>query len=167
MILQDKSMESDDNGVSRIERSLIKKGFGGGRKIIYLPETDSSNDDAARIAAEGAAAGSIIIAGRQRRGRGRLGKKWLSSPGTGLTFSYVARPLVDRKDIPRLTLVAGLAVANAVEEQTGLATMIKWPNDILIMGRKVAGLLSEFHGSGPLAGSSSSDNRHRDQYLVD
>jgi BirA family biotin operon repressor/biotin-[acetyl-CoA-carboxylase] ligase len=147
-------MKSDDHGMSQIERTLIEKGFARQRRVLYLPETDSTNDDAARIAAEGAAAGSIVVAGKQRRGRGRLGKKWLAQPGSGLTFSYIARPEVIIRDVPRLTLAAGLAVANAIEAQTGLATTIKWPNDILINGRKVAGLLCEFHGSGPVAAES-------------
>lgn len=143
-------MASNHNGLSRIKRTLIAEGFAGIRQILFLEETDSTNDDAARLAAE-AAAGSLVIAGEQRRGRGRLGKKWLSAPGAGLTFSYIARPAVKTSEVPRLTLVAGLAVANAIEEQTGLITAIKWPNDILIKGRKVAGLLCEFHGSSPRA----------------
>jgi len=145
-------MNPSCNVLLQIERSLAEKGFAAGRTIIYLPETDSTNDDAARMAAAGAAGGSIIIAASQRQGRGRLGKKWLSTPGTGLTFSYIARPKVSMKEVPRLTLVAGLAVANALEEQTELCTTIKWPNDILVGGRKVAGILCEFHGSGPMAG---------------
>lgn len=144
-------MDSGNSNLGQLERALIEKGFAEGRRIVLLPETDSSNDDAARLAAEGAPAGSLVIAGEQRRGRGRLGKKWLSAPGAGLTFSYIARPPEIVREAPRLTLVAGLAVANAVEERTGLVTMIKWPNDILIRGRKVAGLLCEFHGSGPRA----------------
>ncbi|MEJ2689455.1 MAG: biotin--[acetyl-CoA-carboxylase] ligase [Deltaproteobacteria bacterium] len=139
-------MKSDDHGMSQIERTLIEKGFSRQRRVLYLPETDSTNDDAARMAAKGAAAGSIVIAREQRRGRGRIGKKWLSLPGNGLTFSYIARPEVKIGEVPRLTLAAGLAVANAIEAQTGLVTTIKWPNDILINGRKVAGLLCEFQG---------------------
>lgn len=146
------AMDPSCNVLLQIERSLAEKGFAAGRTIIYLPETDSTNDDAARMAAEGAATGSIIIAANQRQGRGRLGKKWLSTPGTGLTFSYIARPKVAMKEVPRLTLVAGLAVANALEEQSGLCTTIKWPNDILVGGRKIAGILCEYHGSGPVAG---------------
>lgn len=145
-------MDPSCNVLLQIERYLAETGFAAGRTIIYLPETDSTNDDAARMAEKGGATGSIIIAASQRQGRGRLGKKWLSTPGAGLTFSYIARPKVAMQEVPRLTLVAGLAVANALEEQTGLCTMIKWPNDILVGGRKVAGILCEFHGSGPMAG---------------
>lgn len=148
-------MAADHRGLSRIERTLIEMGFARGRQIVFLPETDSSNDDAARLAGEGAAAGSLVIAGEQRRGRGRLGKKWSAAPGAGLTFSYIARPAVKVSEVPRLTLVAGLAVAKAIEEQSCLVTTIKWPNDILIKGRKVAGILCEFHGSGPRAEDSS------------
>ena len=148
-------MDCDSGLLAWMERELAEKGFAAGREIRYLSETDSTNDDAARMAAQGAAAGSIVIAARQRRGRGRLGKKWQSKPGAGLTFSYIARPALTMEEVPRLTLVAGLAVANALHEQTGLITAIKWPNDILIAGRKVAGLLCEFHGNGSFAGSAA------------
>jgi BirA family biotin operon repressor/biotin-[acetyl-CoA-carboxylase] ligase len=128
----------------RFWQVLQERGFPAHRQVLYLKDTVSTNDDALRLAREGALSGSIVVAESQSKGRGRLGRRWLSVPGAALTFSYLLRPSLDAESIPQLTLVAGLAVANAITRQTGLPVMIKWPNDVTMAGRKVAGLLCEF-----------------------
>ncbi len=116
-------------------------------KIHYLPSTGSTNDVARDLAEKGAPEGTIVIAESQTRGRGHLGRTWHSPPGTGLYFSIILRPQLDPSDLPKITLVAGIAAAEAIEENTGLRPLIKWPNDILLEGKKVAGILAELYGN--------------------
>ncbi|MEW5994812.1 MAG: biotin--[acetyl-CoA-carboxylase] ligase [Candidatus Zixiibacteriota bacterium] len=115
-------------------------------EIQYLPIAGSTNDVARDLAEKGAPEGTIVIAESQTRGRGRLGRTWHSPPGTGLYFSIVLRPSLDPSDLPKITLLAGVAVAEAIEETTGLHPLIKWPNDLLLAGKKVAGILTELYG---------------------
>ena len=105
-------------------------------KIVRLAETTSTNDEAKRGAREGAAHGTVFVADRQTAGRGRQGRVWLSEGG--LTFSVLLRLEGPAQNLPLVGLAAGLAVADAVE-----GAKVKWPNDVLIDGRKVAGILSE------------------------
>jgi len=138
----------------RFWRELQENGFTANRQVLYLEETESTNDDALRLAREGAPSGTVVVAESQSKGRGRLGRQWFSKPGAALTFSYLLRPSLDADSIPQLTMVAGLAVADAITRQTGLPLMIKWPNDVLASGRKVAGMLCEFFA---LDGNTDSD----------
>lgn len=115
-------------------------------KIHYLPSTVSTNDVARDLAEKGAPEGTIVIAESQTRGRGRLDRTWHSPPGTGLYFSIILRPQLDPSDLPKITLLAGIAAAEAIEENTGLRPLIKWPNDLLLEGKKVAGILAELYG---------------------
>jgi BirA family biotin operon repressor/biotin-[acetyl-CoA-carboxylase] ligase len=94
------------------------------------------------MAREGAPEGTLIVANAQTKGRGRMGRSWVSPPGSGLYFSIILRPDCLPSKFPRLTLTAGVAVASAIE-QTGLKPQLKWPNDILIADRKVGGILAE------------------------
>ena len=110
--------------------------------IIYKAETASTNTDAAELAREGAESGTVVIADRQSAGRGRLGRSWVSVPGLNLYFSYVVRPDVEPARAPQLALVAGIAVARVLESE-GVVPLIKWPNDVVVGGRKIAGLLTE------------------------
>ena len=102
----------------------------------------STNDRAKELAAAGATHGTSVLAWRQTRGRGRLGREW-SSPAGGLWLSLILRPPLSPAEVPRLTLVSAVAVAEAVEQATGLRPSIKWPNDLLLDGRKVCGILTE------------------------
>jgi len=115
-------------------------------EIQYLPTTSSTNDVARDLAEKGAPEGTIVIAEAQTKGRGRLGRTWHSPPGAGLYFSIVLRPRLDPSDLPKITLLAGTAVAESIEETTGLHPVIKWPNDLLLAGKKVAGILTELYG---------------------
>lgn len=110
--------------------------------IEYHDSIGSTNDRAAVLAAEGVPEGSIVVAGAQEEGRGRLGKSW-SSPTGGLYLSIVLRP--DQAMLRRLpvTLLGGLAVAEAIDACTDLEAQLKWPNDVYVGGKKVAGILGE------------------------
>lgn len=117
-----------------------------GREIKVFAETDSTNDLARQAGDAGSAEGLVMFAEVQRAGRGRLGRVWQSPPALGLLFSVLLRPAaapVERW--PELTFCAALAVAEAAEGETGRAAAIKWPNDVLLQGRKVAGILLESH----------------------
>jgi BirA family biotin operon repressor/biotin-[acetyl-CoA-carboxylase] ligase len=113
-------------------------------RVVHRDEVDSTNRLAAELARGGAEEGTVVIAERQTAGRGRLGRTWASPASVNLYCSIVLRPAVPPIAIPRLTLVAGLAVAEAIAATSDeLAPQIKWPNDVLLAGRKVAGVLTE------------------------
>lgn len=104
---------------------------------------DSTQDIAFRLAETGAADGSAVVAESQRAGRGRRGRTWCDEPGASLLCSILVRPRLLPAQWPLLSLVAGVAVARAIERAAGLASRLKWPNDVLVDGRKVAGILLE------------------------
>jgi len=114
-----------------------------GRDVVYFDSTSSTNDRAKEIAASGAREGTVVAAGRQTEGRGRFGKKWLSDSDGGIYASVILRPEAPAADIARITLIAGLAVCAAIRSITLADAGIKWPNDIVINGRKVCGILAE------------------------
>jgi BirA family biotin operon repressor/biotin-[acetyl-CoA-carboxylase] ligase len=118
---------------------------GVGREIAVFEETNSTNDLAARAGDAGIREGLVIFAETQRAGRGRLGRSWQSPPRQGLWFSVLLRPGGPAERWSELTFYAALAVAEAAEIETGRAAAIKWPNDVLIDGRKVCGILLESH----------------------
>lgn len=124
----------------------LKAGLGTelvGREVIYFPETDSTNIRAHDLARAGAVEGTVVVADRQSAGRGRLGRRWESPPGVNLYASVVLRPTIPPRHAAQLTFLSAAAVARCVEESTGLRPTVKWPNDVLLGGRKVAGLLNE------------------------
>src|SRR5688572_15276936 len=118
-----------------------------GRHVHWFESTASTNDVAARLAESGAEEGTIVVAERQTAGRGRHGRVWYSPPGAGLYASVIVRPASgeshDENPAALLTLASGVAIAEAVRAVTGLPAQIKWPNDVLIGGRKLAGILAE------------------------
>ncbi len=122
-----------------------------GRRIHWLTTTGSTNDVAAHLAERGAEEGTTVVAEHQTAGRGRHGRTWFSPPGAGLYVSVVLRPvgpLARRNPAVLLTLASGVAVAEAVRAVTGLPAKIKWPNDVVINGRKLAGILAESAAHG-------------------
>lgn len=123
--------------------SHLLKSLRIGRKIISLPETVSTNAVAFKMADEGAEEGSVVIAECQSGGKGRLGRKWTSPAGVNLYCSIILRPPIQPVAAPQLTFLSVIAVARTIEQLTTLKARIKWPNDILIDGKKVAGLLNE------------------------
>lgn len=114
-----------------------------GQHLVCLHETASTNADAFRLAEEGAAEGTVIIADSQSGGKGRLGRAWSSPPGVNLYCSVILRPSIRPYEAPQLTFISAVAAARAIERTTSLKPQIKWPNDVLVGGGKVAGLLNE------------------------
>ena len=114
-----------------------------GRRIEYRPSVDSTNELARSLARQGAAEGLVVVAEEQTAGRGRRGRAWRSPWGKGVWSTTLLRPAVSPYEAPKMALVAALATAQAIEEATGLAATVKWPNDVLVAGRKVCGILVE------------------------
>lgn len=108
--------------------------------VHWRHEVPSTMDEVSRAAEVGAPRGYVVGAEAQSAGRGRLGRAWASPPGAGLYFSYLARPA---RGVELLTLAAGVAVRAGIADATGLHADLKWPNDLLVGGRKLAGLLAE------------------------
>ncbi len=111
--------------------------------VLLLAETASTNDVAREQAARSVAHGFVVAAERQTRGRGRLGRRWESERGAGLYVSILLRPDLAARDAGRLTILGSVAMADAVEAVAGFRPQIKWPNDLMRDGRKLAGLLIE------------------------
>jgi BirA family biotin operon repressor/biotin-[acetyl-CoA-carboxylase] ligase len=116
-----------------------------GRTIHHFQTIDSTNSKAFQLALQGAEEGEAVIAESQEKGRGRMGRPWYSPPSSNLYLSVILRPKIPPQQASLLTLMAAVATAEAVREFSGLLPLIKWPNDILLRGRKVAGLLNEIH----------------------
>ncbi len=117
-----------------------------GKKIYSYKETGSTNDAAHSLAASGETEGAVVIAEYQTRGRGRLGRKWVSPRARGAYFSIILRPDILPRDLSLITLVSSLSIAKTIREVVGLPALIKWPNDILVNQRKVCGILTELNG---------------------
>ena len=116
-----------------------------GRTIHYFRAVDSTNVQAYQLALRGAGEGEIVIAESQEKGRGRLGRHWFSPPFLNLYLSVILRPKIPPHQASLMTLMAAVATAEAIEKTSGLRAVIKWPNDLLMNGRKLAGLLNEVH----------------------
>jgi BirA family biotin operon repressor/biotin-[acetyl-CoA-carboxylase] ligase len=114
-----------------------------GREVRYLAETDSTNRQAYALGEGGAGEGLVVIADRQTAGKGRMGRTWASPPAVNLYLSVLLRPPLPPHAAPQLTFVSTVAVSRAIASVTGLAPTHKWPNDVLLNGCKVAGLLNE------------------------
>lgn len=123
-------------------KSRMKSRWAGASLACYQ-EVDSTNDQAKRLAEAGAPHGTLVVAETQTAGKGRRGRGWVSPEGTGVWMSLLMRPEIPPAHASMLTLVMALAVAEGIEAETGLETLIKWPNDIVISGKKVCGILTE------------------------
>lgn len=110
---------------------------------FFFHQIDSTNSEAKRFAEEHPKQSALFVAEEQTAGRGRLGRQWLSERGTGLYLSVLIRPDIEPSRASRVTQIAAVAAAEAVEAATGLETQIKWPNDLVIRGKKVCGILAE------------------------
>ncbi|HEU5033726.1 MAG TPA: biotin--[acetyl-CoA-carboxylase] ligase [Mycobacteriales bacterium] len=118
------------------------------REVRVVDATDSTNVDVAAAAAEGAAEGLVLFAERQTGGRGRLDRRWESPARAGLLVSVLLRPAVPVNRLPLLPLLAGVAVVEAVRSVARLDAVLKWPNDVLVDDRKLAGVLVERGADG-------------------
>lgn len=121
------------------------------RRVLWYAEVGSTNDVAARLAERGEPEGTVVIADAQSGGRGRHGRAWASPPDAGLYMSLILRPAPHAVGL--LTIAAGVALAEGIERATGLQPQLKWPNDVYIGARKLAGILAE-------AGASSGGVQH-------
>ena len=140
-------MTGSDFSVEHFQRLLMTTVVG--RDCLYYPVVGSTMDVARELAVAGRAHGALVVAGEQRAGKGRFGRRWLTPPGGNLAFSLLVRP--DMAHLKALAMIASLAIVRGVERQCGLACDIKWPNDVQVRGRKLAGVLidSEFSGESP------------------
>ena len=112
-----------------------------GQNILFYPSLSSTMDVAKGMVKEGIGIGTVIVAGEQTMGKGRFGRKWFSPPESSLAISIILRP--DILQLAQINMVASLAVVQCVEKIAGIKPAIKWPNDILIDGRKISGILIE------------------------
>jgi BirA family biotin operon repressor/biotin-[acetyl-CoA-carboxylase] ligase len=111
--------------------------------VVFFEETDSTNIQACRFGDVGGEDGLVVIADRQTAGKGRMGRQWESPGGMNLYVSILLRPAILPFDAPKLTFLSAVAVCRAIAKCTELTAQVKWPNDVLVNGRKVAGLLNE------------------------
>jgi BirA family biotin operon repressor/biotin-[acetyl-CoA-carboxylase] ligase len=113
------------------------------RRVVALASTSSTNDEALRLGRGGAPHGTVVVADVQTAGRGRLGRTWWAEPGTALLASWIVRPELPHDAWPALSLLAGVAAAEALREVSSLGVALKWPNDLLAGERKIGGILAE------------------------
>lgn len=118
-----------------------------GRKVKYLEKVDSTNNVAKRLAEEGAEEGTIVLAEEQVGGRGRLERSFISPFAQGVWFSLILRPTFLPMEVSKMTLLAAVAITKALHKLGLVESGIKWPNDILVRGRKVVGILTELNAS--------------------
>lgn len=114
-----------------------------GRKIYSYTELDSTNDTAEKLALEGSEEGTVVFAESQRKGRGRLGRAWMSPREKGIYASFILKPRISPSEAQKITLAASVAMASAIRKVSSLPALIKWPNDILVNQKKVSGILTE------------------------
>ena len=128
--------------------TIARSGRRLGHTVLVMPETGSTNDELRGRAEVGAPEGLVLVAETQTRGRGRLGRTWVSPAGKNLAMSVLLRPRLPAEHSFRLTLLAGVAVAETLAQGYGLEPRIKWPNDVLVRGRKLCGILAEMKTTG-------------------
>ena len=133
----------DSNFIDDKSLAHILRGHLFSKSLVHLKSIGSTNDEAYRLAEEGAPEGTVVISERQTKGKGRLGRSWESAAPTNLYFSVVLRPKVIPSYAPRITVLTALSIAAAIEETAKLTPKIKWPNDILIGDKKLCGILTE------------------------
>ncbi|HIE28786.1 TPA: biotin--[acetyl-CoA-carboxylase] ligase [Candidatus Poribacteria bacterium] len=133
-------MTADD-----ITSGLKTRSFG--HRVYAYQQTRSTNEIALRLGANGAPNGALVIAEYQTAGKGRLGRSWISPPSRCILASLLLRPTIQPYQTPVVTLLAAAAAANSIRDLTRLPAKIKWPNDVIIAGKKVCGILTEM-GTG-------------------
>ena len=119
-----------------------------GQEIVYYQVIGSTNEVAKELARQGASEGTLVIAEEQTEGKGRRRRRWLAPPGSSLLMSIVLYPHLTSSQVPRLIMASSLAVAYAIEKTSSLSVHFKWPNDILLRGKKAGGILTETSISG-------------------
>ena len=136
------------------------------REVRVVEETGSTNADLLAKARAGAGEGLVLIAEAQTSGRGRMGRRWISPPRRSLTFSVLLRPAVPAGLLGWMPLLAGVAVASAIRRTAGVDARLKWPNDVLVDGAKIAGILAERWSDAVVIGTGINVLQHRGELPV-
>jgi BirA family biotin operon repressor/biotin-[acetyl-CoA-carboxylase] ligase len=123
------------------ELTPVLRGLSFGQPLYAFESLGSTNDEARRLGEAGAPAGTLVIADEQTAGRGRSGRTWFTPPGSAIAMSLILRPTLAHT--ARLTMLAGVAVCEAIEIVSGAPAALKWPNDVWLAGKKCAGILAE------------------------
>ncbi len=131
-----------------VKRDLVTEFMG--QQIVHYQSIGCTNEVAKELAKQGAPQGTLIIAEEQTEGKGRRGRSWLAPAGSSILISLILYPPLTASQIARLTMASCLAVAYAIEETTSLSVHFKWPNDILLRGKKAGGILTETSISGDM-----------------
>lgn len=129
--------------IDKIELSSIRNTGWAGSEIFYYESIDSTNTKAKELAEEGYPSGVLVVANQQTAGKGRRGRVWISPKGTDIYMTLVMKPDIHPNHASMLTLVAALALAKGIRRETGEEVQIKWPNDIVLNGKKICGILTE------------------------
>jgi BirA family biotin operon repressor/biotin-[acetyl-CoA-carboxylase] ligase len=132
---------------------ILRGGLRGslfGKRVFHFFRTDSTNRVALELGQAGEAEGAVVVAEEQTAGRGRAGRTWVSERGTGIYVTLLLRPKLAPVQAPLLTMMAGISARAAVQAVTGLGVDLKWPNDLMIGGKKVGGILTEMHAEPAL-----------------
>lgn len=148
-LINEKSMTERDSDILNPQEivSRIQTKWAG-RYFVYFEETGSTNEDARRLATEGALHGTLVTADSQNGGKGRRGRSWHTPKGSAIAMSLILKPKLEAEYASMLTLVQAMAVTKAIEKVCGLKAQIKWPNDILVNEKKVCGILTEMNLEG-------------------
>jgi BirA family transcriptional regulator, biotin operon repressor / biotin---[acetyl-CoA-carboxylase] ligase len=136
------------------------------REVKVVEETGSTNADLLAQARSGAGEGLVLVAEAQTSGRGRMGRRWISPPRRSLTFSVLLRPAVPAGLLGWMPLLAGVAVASAIQQTAGVDARLKWPNDVLVNGAKIAGILAERWTNAVVIGTGINVLQHRGELPV-
>ncbi len=135
-----------------LDQETVRNIFKGefiGKEIYFLESTESTNDKALEIGKKREdSEGIVVVADSQTKGKGRLGRHWISPPGVNLYFSVILKPDIPPIEAPLITLAVAVAVSSVLRTWKGVPADIKWPNDIMIKGKKVGGILTEMRTSG-------------------
>ncbi|MFI5303908.1 MAG: biotin--[acetyl-CoA-carboxylase] ligase [Nitrospiria bacterium] len=119
-----------------------------GKEIIYFESTDSTNIRASLLGEKGCENGTLVVSETQTNGKGRLGREWFSPQHSNLYFSILLRPSISTQILGWISLASGVALSKGINSYTGLESRVKWPNDILVKGKKIGGILIETHIEG-------------------
>jgi BirA family biotin operon repressor/biotin-[acetyl-CoA-carboxylase] ligase len=140
-VLRSASAVPDPLDAAVLQRLLTTRSFG--RCLYILARTPSTNDEVKMLAARDAPEGTVVLAEQQTQGRGRQGRTFVSPAGVGIYLSLLVRPSIEAMRLPQLTLLVAVATAEALAQLSALSIALKWPNDVEIHGKKVAGILTE------------------------
>ncbi|QHZ47402.1 bifunctional biotin--[acetyl-CoA-carboxylase] synthetase/biotin operon repressor [Bacillus sp. NSP9.1] len=162
-------MKKKPDKISENEIRLGLKTEKMGQTIYFQDVVASTQKIAHELANNGAAEGTIVVADKQTEGRGRMARGWHSPKGNGVWMSIILRPEIPVQKTPQLTLLAAVALVQAIEEATGISAEIKWPNDILIGGKKAVGILTELQAEADqvhsvIVGTGINVNQLRDDF---